>query len=107
MLVAGEDTDEHLSAWRRAAPAPAAHQPSESERGTGTHAGSTVNGRGMRGAGESRGGEGVRACLVPMAYVLFSFVFDKNCPIMDYLGLKDLSYDFLVNCVISFFFVYI
>ena len=39
--------------------------------------------------------------------VAFSFVFGKNCLIMDYLGLKDSSHDFLANCVISFFFVYI
>ena len=33
MLVAGEETDEDLGTWRRAAPAPAAHQSSESEGG--------------------------------------------------------------------------
>ena len=32
-----------------------------------------------------------------------SLVFGKNCPIMDYLGLKDSSHDFSANCVISFF----
>ena len=31
VLVAGEKTDEDLGTWRRAAPAPAAHQSSESE----------------------------------------------------------------------------
>lgn len=33
MLVAVEDTGEGLSTWRLAAPAPAAHQPSEGEKG--------------------------------------------------------------------------
>ena len=42
-----------------------------------------------------------------LATIVFLFVFGKNCLIMDYLGLKDSSYDFSVNCVISFFFVYI
>jgi len=42
-----------------------------------------------------------------LATVALSFVFGKNCPIMDYLGLKDSSHDFSTNCVISFFFVYI
>ena len=53
----------------------------------------------------------LRACLVPkffgfwlLATVALSFLFGKNCPIMDYLGLKDSSHDFSVNCVISFFF---
>jgi len=41
------------------------------------------------------------------ATVVFSFLFDKNCLIIDYLGLKDSSHDFSANCVISFFFVYI
>ena len=36
--------------------------------------------------------------------VVLSVVFGKNCLIMDYLGLKDSSHDFLANCVISFFF---
>ena len=39
--------------------------------------------------------------------VAFSLLFGKNCPIMDYLGLKDSSRDFSANCAISFFFVYI
>ena len=42
-----------------------------------------------------------------LATVVFLFLFDKNCLIMDYLGLKDSSHDFSANCVISFFFVYI
>ena len=41
------------------------------------------------------------------ATVALSFLFDKNCPILDYLGLKDSSHDFSAICVISFFFVYI
>ena len=36
--------------------------------------------------------------------VALSFVFGKNCLIMDYLGLKDSSHDFSMNCAISFFF---
>ena len=39
-----------------------------------------------------------------LATVALSFVFGKNCPIMNYLGLKDSSHDFSANCVISFFF---
>ena len=39
-----------------------------------------------------------------LAIVALSFVFGKNCPIMDYLGLKDSSHDFSANCAISFFF---
>ena len=39
-----------------------------------------------------------------LATVALSFLFGKNCPIMDYLGLKDSSHDFSANCVISFFF---
>ena len=42
-----------------------------------------------------------------LATVALSFLFGKNCPIMDYLGLKDSSHDFSANCVIGFFFVYI
>jgi len=42
-----------------------------------------------------------------LATLAFSFVFDKNCPIIDYLGLKDLSHDFSANYIVSFFFVYI
>ena len=42
-----------------------------------------------------------------LATVALSFVFDKNYPIMNYLGLKDSSHDFSANCVVSFFFVYI
>ena len=42
-----------------------------------------------------------------LATVALLFLFDKNCSIMDYLGLKDSSHDFSVNCAISFFFVYI
>jgi hypothetical protein len=37
----------------------------------------------------------------------FLFLFDKYCPIMEQLGLKDLSYDLQINCVISFYFSYI
>ena len=33
--------------------------------------------------------------------VALSFLFGKNCPIIDYLGLKDSSHDFSANCVIS------
>ena len=36
--------------------------------------------------------------------VAFSFVFDKNCPIMDYLGLKDSSRQLQANCAISYSF---
>jgi len=39
-----------------------------------------------------------------LATVALSFLFGKNYPIMDYLGLKDSSHDFLANYVISFFF---
>jgi len=39
-----------------------------------------------------------------LATVALSFLFGKNYPIMDYLGLKDSSHDFSANCVISFFF---
>ena len=39
-----------------------------------------------------------------LATVALSFLFGKNCPIIDYLGLKDSSHDFSANCVISFFF---
>ena len=42
-----------------------------------------------------------------LATIVLSFLFGKNYPIMDYLGLKDSSHDFSANCVISFFFVYI
>ena len=38
-----------------------------------------------------------------LATVALSFLFGKNCPIMDYLGLKVSSHDFSANCVISFF----
>ena len=38
-----------------------------------------------------------------LATVALLFLFGKNCLIMDYLGLKDSSHDFLANCVISFF----
>jgi hypothetical protein len=34
-------------------------------------------------------------------------LFDKYCLIMDQLGLKDLSRDFQLNYVISYFFTYI
>jgi hypothetical protein len=34
-------------------------------------------------------------------------LFDKYCPIVDQLGLKDSSRDFQLNCVISYFFIYI
>jgi hypothetical protein len=38
----------------------------------------------------------------------FIFVlFDKYCPTVDQLGSKDLSRDFQLNCVISYFFTYI
>ena len=34
--------------------------------------------------------------------VALSFVFGKNCPIMDYLGLKDSSRQLRANCAISY-----
>ena len=37
-------------------------------------------------------------------YYSISFVFGKNCPIMDYLGLKDSSRQLQANCAISYFF---
>ena len=36
--------------------------------------------------------------------VVLSFVFDKNCPIMDYLGLKDSSRQLRINYTISYSF---
>jgi len=39
--------------------------------------------------------------------VALSFLFDKHYPNMEQLGLKDSSRDLLVNCVISYFFIYI
>jgi len=39
-----------------------------------------------------------------LVIVALLFVFGKNYPIIDYLGLKDSSHDFSANCVISFFF---
>jgi hypothetical protein len=36
--------------------------------------------------------------------VVFSFVCDKYCPIMNKLGSKDLSRDLQLNCAISFYF---
>jgi hypothetical protein len=39
-----------------------------------------------------------------LATVALSFVFDKSCPIMDYLGLKDSSRQLQANCVISYSF---
>ena len=36
--------------------------------------------------------------------VALLFVFGKNCPIMDYLDLKDLSHQLRVNYVISYSF---
>ena len=42
-----------------------------------------------------------------MDTVALSFVFDKNYPIMDYLGLKDSSRQLRTNCAISYFFTYI
>ena len=36
--------------------------------------------------------------------VALSFVFGKNCSIMDYLGLKDSSRQLRVNCAISYSF---
>ena len=38
-----------------------------------------------------------------LATVALLFLFGKNCLIMDYLGLKNLSHDFSAKCVISFF----
>ena len=43
-----------------------------------------------------------------LATVALSFVFGKNYPIMDYLGLKDLSRQLRANCVISYsFYLYL
>ena len=43
-----------------------------------------------------------------MDTVALSFVFDKNCSIMDYLGLKDSSRQLRVNCAISYsFYLYL
>ena len=40
--------------------------------------------------------------------VALSFVFDKNCLIMDYLGLKDSSRQLQANCAISYsFYLYL
>ena len=39
-----------------------------------------------------------------MDTVALSFVFGKNCPIMDYLGLKDSSRQLRTNCAISYSF---
>jgi len=39
-----------------------------------------------------------------LATVALSFVFDKNCSIMDYLGLKDSSRQLRANCAISYSF---
>ena len=39
-----------------------------------------------------------------LAIVAFSFLFGKNCPIMNYLGLKDSSRQLRTNCAISYFF---
>jgi hypothetical protein len=36
--------------------------------------------------------------------IAFSFLFDKHCPIMEQLGLKDPSRDLHVNCAISYLF---
>ena len=46
----------------------------------------------------------MRIFLVFFATVVLSFVFGKNCPIMDYLGLKDSSRQLRVNCAISYSF---
>ena len=43
-----------------------------------------------------------------LATVLFSFVFGKNCLIIDYLGLKDLFRQLRANCAISYsFYLYL
>jgi hypothetical protein len=42
----------------------------------------------------------------PMNSTIF-VLFGKYCPIMDQLGSKDSSRDFQLNCVISYFFIYI
>jgi len=39
-----------------------------------------------------------------LATVALSFVFSKNYPIMDYLGLKDSSCQLRANCAISYSF---
>jgi len=46
----------------------------------------------------------MRKFLVFLAIVVFSFIFGKNCSIMDYLDLKDSSRQLRINCVISYFF---
>jgi hypothetical protein len=40
----------------------------------------------------------------PLATVAFSFVFSKNYPIIDYLGLKDSSRQLRTNCAINYSF---
>ena len=42
----------------------------------------------------------------PMNIITF-VLFVKYCPIVDQLGSKNLSRDFQLNCVISYFFIYI
>ena len=44
--------------------------------------------------------------LNPMNSTTF-VLFGKYCPIVDQLGSKDSSRDFQLNCVISYFFIYI
>jgi hypothetical protein len=36
--------------------------------------------------------------------IIFSFLFDKYCPIIEELGSKDLSRDLQLNCTIIFYF---
>jgi len=36
--------------------------------------------------------------------IVFLFLFDKYSPIIEYLGLKDLSHDLQINCAINFYF---
>ena len=46
--------------------------------------------------------------LVKNGTVALSFLFDKHCPIIEYLGLKDSSRGLQMNCANSFcFYVYL
>jgi hypothetical protein len=39
--------------------------------------------------------------------IVLSFIFDKYCPIIDYLGSKDSFHKLQLNCAISYFLIYI
>ena len=50
----------------------------------------------------------MRKFLVFLAIVVFSFIFGKNCSIMDYLDLKDSSRQLRANYAISYsFYLYL